>query len=35
VSEAASTNGDLTDRIRVLQGHASRVPPSGKPTNRN
>jgi chromosome segregation ATPase len=35
VSEAASTNGDLADRIRALQGHASRVPPSGKPTNRN
>jgi chromosome segregation ATPase len=33
--EAASTNGDLADRIRALQGHASRVPPSGKPTNRN
>jgi chromosome segregation ATPase len=35
VGEAASTNGDLADRIRALQGHASRVPPSRKPTNRN
>ena len=34
-SEAASTNGDLADRIRALQGHASRVPRSDKPTSRN
>jgi chromosome segregation ATPase len=33
--EAAPTNGDLADRIRALQGHASRVPPSGKPAKRN
>ncbi len=34
-SEAASTNGDLADRIRALQGHASRVPRGDKPTSRN
>ena len=34
-SEAASTNGDLANRIRALQGHASRVPRSDKPTSRN
>ena len=34
-SGAPSTNGDLADRIRALQGHASRLPPSGKPTRRN
>ncbi|MGA2565540.1 MAG: hypothetical protein ABSF41_01800 [Pseudolabrys sp.] len=34
-SEAASNNGDLADRIRALQGHASRVPRSDKPTSRN
>ena len=33
--EAASTNGDLADRIRALQGHASRVPRSDKPAKRN
>ena len=33
--EAASTNGDLADRIRALQGHASRVPRGDKPTSRN
>jgi chromosome segregation ATPase len=33
--EAASSNGDLADRIRALQGHASRVPRSDKPTSRN
>ena len=34
-SEASSTNGDLVDRIRALQSHASRVPQSDKPTTRN
>ncbi len=30
-----STNGDLADRIRALQTHASRQPHSDKPTSRN
>jgi predicted nucleic acid-binding Zn-ribbon protein len=30
-----STNGDLADRIRALQNHASRVPHGNKPTSRN
>ncbi len=30
LSEAASTSGDLADRIRALQSHASRVPQSDK-----
>ena len=30
LGEAPSTNGDLADRIRALQSHASRVPPSDK-----
>jgi chromosome segregation ATPase len=34
-SAAPSTNGDLADRIRALQSHASRVPHSDKPTSRN
>ena len=34
-SDAPSTNGDLADRIRALQGHASRLPPGDKPTRRN
>jgi len=34
-SETPSTNGDLADRIRALRGHASRLPPSDKPTRRN
>jgi chromosome segregation ATPase len=34
-SETASSNGDLADRIRALQSHASRVPHSDKPTSRN
>jgi chromosome segregation ATPase len=34
-SDTPSTNGDLADRIRALQGHASRLPPSDKPTRRN
>jgi chromosome segregation ATPase len=29
-SDAPSTNGNLADRIRALQSHASRVPPSDK-----
>jgi chromosome segregation ATPase len=33
--ETPSTNGDLADRIRALRGHASRLPPSDKPTRRN
>jgi chromosome segregation ATPase len=32
---APSTNGDLADRIRALQTHASRVPHGDKPTSRN
>jgi chromosome segregation ATPase len=31
-SEAAPTQGDLADRIRALQTHASRLPHSDKPT---
>ena len=34
-SATPSTNGDLADRIRALQTHASRLPQSGKPTSRN
>jgi chromosome segregation ATPase len=34
MSEAPS-NGDLADRIRALQNHASRLPHSDKPTSRN
>ncbi len=34
-SAAPSTNGDLADRIRALQSHASRVPHSDKPTSHN
>ena len=30
LGEAQSSNGDLADRIRALQSHASRVPPSEK-----
>jgi chromosome segregation ATPase len=30
-----STNGDLADRIRALQTHASRVPHGDKPTSHN
>ncbi|MGH6726038.1 MAG: hypothetical protein ACREB8_05770 [Pseudolabrys sp.] len=32
---AASTNGDLADRIRALQTHASRVPHADVPKSRN
>ena len=32
---APGTNGDLADRIRALQTHASRVPHSDKPNSRN
>jgi len=35
VSEAPSTNGDLADRIRALQGHASRVAHADDPKSRN
>jgi chromosome segregation ATPase len=35
LGETPSTNGDLADRIRALQSHASRVPHSDKPTSRN
>ena len=35
MGEAAPGNGDLADRIRALQGHASRVPQGGKPTSHN
>ncbi len=35
ISETPSTNGDLADRIRALQTHASRLPPNTKPTSRN
>jgi chromosome segregation ATPase len=31
----APSNGDLADRIRALQSHASRLPHSDKPTSRN
>ena len=34
-NENPSTNGDLADRIRALQTHASRLPQGGKPTSRN
>ena len=34
-AEAASSNGDLADRIRALQSAASRVQHSDKPTNPN
>jgi chromosome segregation ATPase len=34
-SEAVPNNGDLADRIRALQTHASRLPHSDKPTSRN
>ena len=30
-AEASSSNGDLADRIRALQTHASRLPHSDKP----
>ncbi|HTT48989.1 MAG TPA: hypothetical protein VMG39_13420 [Pseudolabrys sp.] len=30
-----TASGDLADRIRALQGHASRVPRADKPTSRN
>ncbi len=32
---AAPSSGDLADRIRALQGHASRVPAGNKPASRN
>ncbi len=35
LSGAAPSNGDLADRIRALQTHASRLPPGDKPTSRN
>ena len=34
-TEAAASNGDLADRIRALQTHASRVPNGDKPSSRN
>jgi SMC interacting uncharacterized protein involved in chromosome segregation len=34
-AELAPASGDLADRIRALQGHASRVPRSDKPPSRN
>jgi len=34
-STAPSTNGDLADRIRALQSHASRVPHADDPKSRN
>ena len=33
--ETPSTNGDLADRIRALQSHASRVPHADEPKSRN
>jgi chromosome segregation ATPase len=33
--EASSSNGDLADRIRALQTHASRLPHGDKPSNPN
>jgi chromosome segregation ATPase len=35
IADPAAGNGDLADRIRALQGHASRVPRGGKPPSRN
>jgi chromosome segregation ATPase len=35
VSGTPSTNGNLADRIRALQSHASRLPHTNKPTSRN
>ena len=35
IAEAASTNGNLADRIRALQTHASRVPQGSEPKTRN
>jgi hypothetical protein len=35
ISANPSTNGDLADRIRALQTHASRLPHTDKPTSRN
>ena len=34
-SATPSTNGDLADRIRALQSHASRVPRADEPKSRN
>ena len=34
-AELEPASGDLADRIRALQGHASRVPRSDKPPSRN
>jgi chromosome segregation ATPase len=34
-SATPSTNGDLADRIRALQSHASRVPHADEPKSRN
>jgi chromosome segregation ATPase len=34
-TETPTTNGDLADRIRALQTHASRLPHGDKPTSRN
>ena len=34
-AETPSVNGDLADRIRALQNHASRLPHGDKPTSRN
>ena len=34
-TELEPASGDLADRIRALQGHASRVPRDTKPTSRN
>ena len=34
-SEAGASNGNLADRIRALQTHASRVPHDDKPSNPN
>jgi len=35
LAEPAAGNGDLADRIRALQGHASRVPRGNKPPTHN
>jgi chromosome segregation ATPase len=35
VAETASTGGNLADRIRALQTHASRIPHSDEPKSRN
>ena len=35
IAATPSTSGNLADRIRALQSHASRVPHGDEPTSRN